>query len=113
MPQAVPESYRDAVRVVVVDACPPRSCSTGSIARPDEIERRQAPRSSVACPGLRGLRGRALRAALDGYLDLIAEREFRAHLGDRFAGGVILSTGTEAYRDEDGIAIVPLALLGA
>ena len=40
-------------------------------------------------------------------------RWLRAHLGDRFAGGVILSMGTEAYRDEDGIAVVPLALLGA
>ena len=40
-------------------------------------------------------------------------RWLRSQLGDRFAGGVILSTGTDAYRDADGIAVVPLALLGA
>ncbi len=39
-------------------------------------------------------------------------RWLRAQLGDRFADGVVLSTGDTAYRDPDGIAIVPLALLG-
>ena len=34
-------------------------------------------------------------------------------LGDRLADAMVLSTGSHAYRDADGIAIVPLALLGA
>jgi predicted AAA+ superfamily ATPase len=33
-------------------------------------------------------------------------------LGDRVLDRVILTTGPAAYRREDGIAIVPLALLG-
>jgi predicted AAA+ superfamily ATPase len=36
-----------------------------------------------------------------------------ARLGDRLADAMVLSTGSHAYRDADGIAIVPLALLGA
>jgi predicted AAA+ superfamily ATPase len=40
-------------------------------------------------------------------------RWLRDQLGDRFADGAVLSTGSTAYRDPDGIAIVPLALLGA
>lgn len=39
-------------------------------------------------------------------------RWLRERIGDRFAGGVVLSTGAEAYRDREGIAVVPLALLG-
>ena len=33
-------------------------------------------------------------------------------LGDQVLDRVILTTGPQAYRREDGIAIVPLALLG-
>lgn len=40
-------------------------------------------------------------------------RWLRDQLGDRFADGIVLSTGPVAYRDADGISIVPLALLGA
>lgn len=57
----------------------------------------------------------ALEAKLSATIgrdDTTNLRWLAARLGDRFAGGVVLSTGPEAYRDEDGIAIVPLALLG-
>lgn len=41
-------------------------------------------------------------------------RWLRGQLGDRLADAVIISTGPEAYRRrEDGIAVVPLSLLGA
>ena len=33
-------------------------------------------------------------------------------LGEDFLGGVVLTTGTEAYCRPDGIAVVPLGLLG-
>lgn len=36
----------------------------------------------------------------------------RGQLGSRFADGVVLHTGPHAYRRPDGIAVVPLALLG-
>lgn len=39
-------------------------------------------------------------------------RWLREKLGDRVLDQVILTTGPMAYRREDGIAIVPLALLG-
>lgn len=39
-------------------------------------------------------------------------RWMRDQLGDRFLGGVVISTGSDAYRDADGIAVVPLALFG-
>jgi uncharacterized protein len=39
-------------------------------------------------------------------------RWLRERLGDRLLDQVILSTGPEAYRRQDGIAVVPLALLG-
>lgn len=35
-----------------------------------------------------------------------------AQLGDRLADMVILTTGSDAYRRHDGVAVVPLALLG-
>lgn len=57
----------------------------------------------------------AIEAKLSVVIDRTATshiRRLRAQLGDRFADGVVLSTGRAAYRDEDGIAIVPLALLG-
>lgn len=37
----------------------------------------------------------------------------RGQLGDRVADLVVLYSGKEAYRRQDGIAVVPLALLGA
>lgn len=36
----------------------------------------------------------------------------RDHLGDRCADTVVLHTGPYAYRRADGVAVVPLALLG-
>ena len=33
-------------------------------------------------------------------------------LGDRLADRVVLTTGAHAYRRPDGVAVVPLALLG-
>ncbi len=38
-------------------------------------------------------------------------RWLRDQMGDRFIGGVVLSAGTQAYRDPDGMLVVPLALL--
>jgi predicted AAA+ superfamily ATPase len=37
----------------------------------------------------------------------------REKLGDRVADLVVVTTGTTAYRRRDGVAVVPLALLGA
>lgn len=39
-------------------------------------------------------------------------RWLRAQLGDRLADAVVVTTGADAYRRPDGIAVVPLALLG-
>lgn len=36
----------------------------------------------------------------------------RERLGDRLADAVVVTTGSYAYRRDDGIAVVPLALLG-
>jgi uncharacterized protein len=36
----------------------------------------------------------------------------RERIGDQLLDAVLVSTGTEAYRREDGIAVVPAALLG-
>lgn len=36
----------------------------------------------------------------------------RERLGDGLADAVVTTTGRRAYRDEDGIAVVPAALLG-
>lgn len=36
----------------------------------------------------------------------------RDSLGDRAADLVVLTTGTQAYRRRDGVAVVPLGLLG-
>ena len=36
----------------------------------------------------------------------------RSRIGDNFLDGVVITTGPYAYRRQDGIAIVPLALLG-
>lgn len=37
----------------------------------------------------------------------------RSELGDRWIDGVVINTGPEAYRRLDGIAVIPLGLLGA
>ncbi len=39
-------------------------------------------------------------------------RWLRDQIGERFIGGAVLTTGPEAYRQPDGIAIIPLGLLG-
>jgi predicted AAA+ superfamily ATPase len=39
-------------------------------------------------------------------------RWLRSEIGDDLLDAVIITTGTAAYRDRDGIAVVPLALLG-
>jgi predicted AAA+ superfamily ATPase len=39
-------------------------------------------------------------------------RWLREQLGDDFADGIVVTTGREAYRRQDGIGVVPLALLG-
>lgn len=39
-------------------------------------------------------------------------RWLREELGDRVVDAVVITTGTTAYRREDGIGVVPLALLG-
>lgn len=36
----------------------------------------------------------------------------RAQLGDRVVDRVVVNTGRAAYRRPDGVAVVPLALLG-
>lgn len=40
-------------------------------------------------------------------------RWLRDQLGSRFVDGLIITTGPTAYRRKDGIAVVPLALLGS
>jgi uncharacterized protein len=37
----------------------------------------------------------------------------RQRLGPDLLGAVVINTGPTAYRREDGVAVVPLALLGA
>lgn len=39
-------------------------------------------------------------------------RWMRDQLGVRLLDAMVISTGSDAYRDADGIAVVPLALLG-
>ena len=39
-------------------------------------------------------------------------RWLRQEIGDELADAVVITTGTEAYRRQDGIAVVPAALLG-
>ncbi|GAA4138744.1 hypothetical protein [Leifsonia shinshuensis] len=36
----------------------------------------------------------------------------KQQLGDQLADMIIVNTGSAAYRRQDGVAIVPLALLG-
>ena len=61
--------------------------------------------------------GRAL--ALEANLSRLAEDAaadhlhwLRTRLGSRWIGGAIINTGPYAYRRRDGIAVIPLALLG-
>ena len=36
----------------------------------------------------------------------------RARIGDDLMGAVVVTTGREAYRRQDGVVVVPAALLG-
>lgn len=51
----------------------------------------------------------AAAATLDDARHL---RWLRDQIGDRFIGGAVITTGPEAYRQPDGIAVIPLGLLG-
>lgn len=51
-------------------------------------------------------------AAVVGSDDGRHLRWLRDRLGDRLLDAVIVTTGREAYRRADGIAVVPAALLG-
>jgi hypothetical protein len=44
--------------------------------------------------------------------DVAHLRWLRAELPDHVADAAVLTTGREAYRRPDGIAVIPLALLG-
>ncbi|MGL4744990.1 MAG: hypothetical protein ACRCXL_11460 [Dermatophilaceae bacterium] len=50
--------------------------------------------------------------------DTVGDRDVRhlnwlhAQIGGRLADRVLITTGAHAYRREDGVAVVPLALLG-
>jgi predicted AAA+ superfamily ATPase len=52
-----------------------------------------------------------LAGTVDGH-DVRHLRWLEEQLGDRLRDAVVLNSGPEAYRREDGIAVVPLALLG-
>lgn len=51
-------------------------------------------------------------AATVGDHDIRHLKSLRTDLGDDVLDLVILTTGTEAYRGNDGVAVVPLAFLG-
>jgi len=51
-------------------------------------------------------------AATVGDDDVRHLRWLREQLGDRLVDRVVVTTGPYAYRRPDGIAVVPLALLG-
>jgi hypothetical protein len=40
-------------------------------------------------------------------------RWLQAQLGDRLLDAAVVTTGTRAYRRQDGIAVIPASLLGA
>jgi len=88
-------------------------------------------------PGIRPLTDRPRRAQLAGYLDRIVERAdhrvlaievklasfvtdddvkhllwLRSEIGGDLVDAAVICTGTEAYRRQDGIAVIPAALLG-
>ena len=52
-------------------------------------------------------------AAAVGDFDDNHLRWLRDRLGSRFVDGLIITTGPTAYRRRDGIAVVPLALVGS
>jgi predicted AAA+ superfamily ATPase len=52
-----------------------------------------------------------LSATVDDH-DVTHLRWLRAELGDELRAAVVITTGPEAFRRPDGIAVVPLALLG-
>ena len=52
-----------------------------------------------------------LAAAVDDH-DVRHLRWLRDELGDQILDQVILTTGEQAYRRPDGIAVIPLGLLG-
>ena len=66
----------------------------------------------VEGPDLRVLPIEVKLAATVGDGDSRHLKALRADLGDDVLDLVILTTGTEAYRRKDGVAVVPLALLG-
>jgi hypothetical protein len=43
---------------------------------------------------------------------LAVEVSSRERIPDEFIDGIVINTGPEAYRRRDGIAVVPLSLLG-
>jgi predicted AAA+ superfamily ATPase len=52
-----------------------------------------------------------LKSSIDDH-DVHHLRWLRGKLGDDLTDTVVLSTGSDAYRRSDGVAVVPLALLG-
>jgi hypothetical protein len=72
-------------------------------------------RAAPASPNVRRDRRVAIEVKLGA---VVADRDvrqllwLREKLGDELADTVVVSTGREAYRRKDGIAVVPLALLG-
>jgi predicted AAA+ superfamily ATPase len=66
----------------------------------------------VEGPDLRVLPIEVKLAATVGDGDSRHLKALRTDLGDDMLDLVILTTGTEAYRRKDGVAVVPLALLG-
>lgn len=51
-------------------------------------------------------------SATVGDADVRHLRWLREQVGDDFLDGIVVTTGREAYRRDDGIGVVPLALLG-
>jgi len=57
----------------------------------------------------------AMEVKLAGAVDDGDVRHLRwlmDHLGDDLLDAVVITTGAEAYRRQDGIAVIPVALLG-
>ena len=56
-----------------------------------------------------------LEVQLNGHVDDRDVRHLvwlRGQLGDNFLGGAVLTPGTHAYCRPDGIAVIPVGLLG-
>ena len=64
---------------------------------------------SSGFPGIRSPCDRAGRARFESYLTRVL---FPGMVPERVADPVILTTGEHAYRRRDGVAVVPLGLLG-